>query len=430
MTAWRISGGRVIDPANDIDRIADVWITDGRIAALGEAPAGFPQHEQIEAAGRVVCPGLVDLCARLREPGASHKGTIASETRAAAAGGVTTLCCPPDTTPAIDSPATVELIHQRAAAAGWAHVRPIGALTLGLAGEYLTPMRALAAAGCVALGQAERTVHDTQVLRSALDYAATHGLPVLLPPVDPWISDGCAAAGPLATRLGLASVPVAAETTELARILALVADTGARVHVSRLSSAAAVELIARAHADGLPVSADVAAHQLHLTAEAVRGLDARAHVRPPLRDAADRDALRTAVASGLIGAICSDHQPHEPDAKLAPFATSAPGISALETLLPLALALAADGDCELPAALARVTAGPAGMLGLEAGTLSEGAPADICVFDPAAEWTLDSTTMVSRGHNTPFDRAALHGRVERVLLAGEPIDPHGQTSPL
>lgn len=430
MTAWRISGGRVIDPANDIDRIADVWIADGRIAAVGQAPAGFPQHEQIEAAGRVVCPGLVDLCARLREPGATHKGTIASETRAAAASGVTTLCCPPDTTPVIDSPTTVELIRQRAAVAGWAHVRPIGALTLGLAGEYLTAMRALAAAGCVALGQAECSVRDTQVLRSALDYAATHDLPVLLPPADPWISVGCAAAGPLATRLGLASVPVAAETAELARILALVADTGARVHVGRLSSAAAVELVARARADGLPVSADVAAHQLHLTADAVRGLDARAHVRPPLRDAADRDALRAAVASGVIGAICSDHQPHEPDAKLAPFATSAPGISALETLLPLTLALAAQGDCDLPTALARVTREPAQMLGLEAGALSVGAAADVCVFDPAVDWTLDRGAMLSRGHNTPFDGAALRGRVERVLLAGDPIDPHGQTSPL
>lgn len=431
MSAARvISGGRVIDPANGIDRVADVWIADGRIAAVGEAPADFPQHERIEADGRVVGPGLVDLCARLREPGASHKGTIASETRAAAAGGVTTLCCPPDTTPTIDSPATVELIRQRAATAGWAHVHPVGALTRDLAGEYLSPMRALAAAGCIALGQAERTVHDTQVLRSALDYAATHDLPVLLSPIDPWISDGCAAAGPLATRLGLASVPVAAETTELARILALVADTGARVHVGRLSSASAVEQIARARADGLPVSADVAAHQLHLTGEAVRGLDSRAHVRPPLRDDADREALRAAVASGTIGAVCSDHQPHEPDAKRAPFAVSAPGISGLETLLPLVLSLTAEGDSDLPTALARVTTGPAQMLGLDAGTLAVGAPADICVFDPAGDWTLDSRAMVSRGHNTPFDGASLHGRVERVLLAGEPLYPRGQTQPL
>lgn len=422
MSAYVITGGRVIDPSAGIDEVADLWIADGRVVARGREPAEFPRAARIDARGRVVCPGLVDLCARLREPGASHKATIGSETRAAAAGGVTTLCCPPDTSPVIDSPATVELIRQRAAKAGYAHVRPVGALTRDLTGEYLAPMRALAAAGCIALGQADRTVRDTQVLRAALAYAATHDLPVLLSPRDPWIGQGCAAEGPLATRLGLASIPVAAETTELARILALVADTGARVHVGRLSSAAAVHQLERARADGLPVTADVAAHQLHLTATAVRGLDARAHVSPPLRDARDRDALRAAVASGVIDAVCSDHQPHEPDAKRAPFAASAPGISALEILLPLVLALTADDDCDLPAVLARVTDGPARALGLEAGTLSTGAPADVCIFDPDAEWTLDRDTMISRGRNTPFDGAPLRGRVERVLLAGEPIE--------
>ena len=385
MTARVITGGRVIDPANGIDEIADVWIAFGHIAGLGPRPADFPEHQRIDASGHIVCPGLVDLCARLREPGAPHKGTIATETRAAAAGGVTTVCCPPDTDPAIDSPATVELIRRRATEAGFAHVRPIGALTRGLAGEYLAPMRSLAAAGCVALGQAGHTVRDTQVLRSALEYAATHELPVLLSPQDPWISGGCAAEG-------------------------------------RLSSAAAVELVARARSDGLPVTADVAAHQLHLTAAAVRGYDARAHVRPPLRVARDRDALREAVARGVVGVVCSDHQPHEPDAKRAPFAASAAGMSALESFLPLVLALAADGTCELSTALARVTSGPARTLNLDAGTLATGAPADVCIFDPETEWTLDSAAMASRGRNTPFDGARLRGRVERVLLGGEPVE--------
>ncbi len=423
MNAWVITGGRVIDPAAGLDERTDVWIADGRIAAVGGPPMEFPAHERIDASGRIVCPGLVDLCARLREPGAPHKGTIASETRAAAAGGITTVCCPPDTRPAIDSPATVELIRRRAAEAGYAHVRPVGALTMGLAGEYLAPMRALSAAGCVALGQADRAVRDTQVLRAALDYAATHDFVVMLPPRDPYIGRGCAAEGPLATRLGLAAIPVAAETAELGRILALVADTGARVHVGRLSSAAAVEQIARARADGLPVTADVAAHQLHLTESALRGLDARAHVRPPLRGAGDRDALREAVTAGAIAAVCSDHQPHESDAKRAPFAASAPGMSALETLLPLVVALADETGCGLGPALARVTAGPAAILGSEAGTLAPGMPADVCLFDPAAEWPLDAAALVSRGHNTPLDGARLRGRVERVLLAGERVGP-------
>lgn len=421
MSAWLICGGRVIDPASGLDERTDLWIADGRITAVGAPPAQFPAHERIDASGRIVCPGLVDLCARLREPGAPQKGTMASETCAAAAGGITTVCCPPDTRPAIDSPATVELIRRRAAHAGYAHVRPVGALTMDLAGEYLAPMRALAAAGCVALGQADRAVHDTHVLSAALDYAATHDFVVMLPPQDPWIGRGCAAEGPLATRLGLSAVPVAAETTELARILALVADTGARVHVGRLSSAAGVEQIARARADGLPVTADVAAHHLHLTDAALRGLDARAHVRPPLRSAPDRDALREAVITGAVTAVCSDHQPHERDAKRAPFAASAPGISALETLVPLALALADGGGCELATALARVTTGPAEILGLDAGTLAPGAPADVCLLDPAAEWTLDASALASRGHDTPFDGMPMRGRVERVLLAGEPV---------
>ncbi|MEX1081193.1 MAG: dihydroorotase [Halofilum sp. (in: g-proteobacteria)] len=421
MSAWVIAGGRVLDPATGLDERSDIWIADGHIAAIGAPPAEFPAHERIDASGRVVCPGLVDLCARLREPGETHKGTIASETRAAAAGGITTVCCPPDTVPAIDSPATVEFVRQRAVDAGYAHVRPMGALTRGLEGEYLAPMRALIAAGCVALGQAERSVRDTQVLRAALDYAATHDFLVLLPPLDPWIATGCAAEGALASRLGLSSIPVSAETAELGRILALVADTGARVHVGRLSSAAAVEQIARARADGLPVSADVAAHQLHLTDSALRGLDARVHVRPPLRSAHDRDALREAVAAGVIEAICSDHQPHESDAKRAPFAASAPGVSALETLLPLVLTFAEETDCGLATALARVTAGPAALLGLHAGTLTPGAPADLCLFDPQQEWTLEGAAMVSRGRNTPFEGNPLRGRVDRVLLAGEPL---------
>ncbi|MDX1610135.1 MAG: dihydroorotase [Halofilum sp. (in: g-proteobacteria)] len=422
MSALRIEGGRVIDPAGGVDGVHDVWIDGGRIAAVGKAPAGFPEHETIGAAGLVVCPGLVDLCARLREPGEGHKGGIGPETRAAVAGGVTTLCQPPDTRPAIDTPATVELIHQRALAADRARVLPVGALTVGLAGEYLAPMRALAAAGCVALGQAERPLRDTHVLRQALAYAATHGLTVMLPLHDPDLAHGCAHEGPVATRLGLPGIPVAAETTALARIAALAADTGARIHVGRVSSAAACEQLARARDAGLALTADVAAHQLHLTQEAVLSLDPRTHVRPPLRDESDRMALRRAVGDGLL-AVCSDHQPHEADAKRAPFGASAPGISALETLLPLALAPARDGDYDLATALRALTAAPAAALGLEAGTLAPGAAADVLAFDPDAEWTLDPAAMLSRGHNTPFAGSSLRGRVAWTLVGGRRVWP-------
>jgi dihydroorotase len=419
VSAVVIRAGRVIDPASGVDRIADVFVADGRVASVGEPPAGFQDARRIDATGRIVCPGLVDVGARLREPGETRKGNIASETRAAVAGGITTLCCPPDTNPVIDTPATVELIRQRAAAADQARVCPVGALTLGLRGEYLAPLRALDEAGCVAVGQAGRPVRDTHVLRAALAYAATQGLTVMLAPRDPWLSHGCAHEGAVATRLGLPGIPVAAETTELARLVALAADTGARLHFERLSSAAGVELVARARDAGLAITADVAAHQLHLTEEALAGFDGNAHVQPPLRSAADRAALRRGVADGTIDVVCSDHQPHDADAKLAPCGETAPGISALESLLPLVLDLAERGDCSLASAIARLTSGPAAALGLDAGSLSPGAAADVCIIDPSAEWTLEPERMHSRGRNTPFAHAPLRGRCEAVLVAGQ-----------
>lgn len=413
----------MIDPTRGIDDHLDVWIADGVIASVGDAPGSFPDHESIDATGLVICPGLVDLCARLREPGETHKGCIASETRAGLASGITTLCQPPDTRPVIDAPATVELIHQRAVAADAARVRPVGALTIGLSGEYLAPMRALAAAGCVALGQANRPVRDTQVLRQALAYAATHELTVMLPPIDPDLAHGCAHEGAVATRLGLPGIPVAAETVGLARVIALAADTGARIHVGRISSAAACDLLARARAAGVTISADVAAHQLHLTEDAVARFDSHARVQPPLRTEGDRSALRQAVGEGLIGTVCSDHQPHEADAKRAPFGASAAGISALESLLPLTLDLAHAGDCSLSTAVGALTAGPAGSLGLTAGNLAAGSPADLCAFDPDAEWALDPASMRSRGRNTPFANGFMKGRVAWCVLDGRRVTP-------
>ena len=418
MSALCITGGRVIDPGSGLDAVTDVWIDGGRIAALGQAPADFPAHDRLEAEGRIVCPGLVDLCARLREPGATHKATIASETRAATSAGISTLCCPPDTRPPIDAPATVELIRQRALDAGQVRVHPIGALTLGLEGQYLAPMRALAQAGCPAFGQADRDIADSHILRSALAYASTIGRPVVLPAVDHALGQGCAHEGRMATGLGLTGIPVAAETAALARIVALVADTGARVHIARLSSAAGVEILARARADGLPISADVAAHQLHLTEAALAGFDTSAHLRPPLRGSGDRAALREAVAAGVIEAVCSDHRPQDQDAKQRPFASSGVGLSGLETLLGLTLDLAETGLCDLSTALSRLTTGPARVFDLAAGSLGPGAPADICIFDPAARWVVDPTRFVSRGKHTPLAGMTLRGRATTTLVGG------------
>ncbi|HNK32442.1 MAG TPA: dihydroorotase, partial [Plasticicumulans sp.] len=288
-----LQGGRVIDPAHGLDAVTDLHIADGRIAGLGVAPAGFIAERSCDVSGRIVCPGLVDLCARLREPGAEHKATIASETHAAAASGITTLVMPPDTDPVIDETAVVESIRRRAQAAGFARVLVLGALTRGLGGEVLAEMAALKEAGCVGVGNAGVPVPNSMVMKRAMEYASSHGLTVFLTPMDPWLSAGGQAHdGQVAARLGLAGIPVAAETAAVGRELALVEETGARAHFGRLSSARAVAMIARARDRGLPVSCDVAAHQLHLTEVDLGRFDADAHVLPPLRTARDRDALR------------------------------------------------------------------------------------------------------------------------------------------
>ncbi|MDG4549990.1 MAG: dihydroorotase [Candidatus Contendobacter sp.] len=414
-----IQGGRVIDPAHHIDTVADLFVAVGRIAGLGQPPAGFKAECVIDARSRIVCPGLIDLCARLREPGQEHKATIASETRAAAAGGVTTLVCPPDTDPVIDEPAVVELIRRRAEAAGHARVLTLGALTHRLRGERLAEMAALKEAGCVGIGDGGRPVTNIRVLRRALEYAATFGLTVFLTPLDPELGAGLAHDGPIATRLGLPGIPAAAETGAIARDLELIRDLGVRAHFGRLSCARSVELVARAQAEGLPVTADVAVPYLHLTETDLAGFDSRCHVRPPLRGSRDRDALRAGLASGALSALCSDHQPHEPDAKEAPLGDTEPGISGLDTLLALGLRLAREGVLPLPTLIARFTQGPARILGLDLGHLGVGAPADVCVFDPDADWR--AAALRSRGQNTPFIGWELPGRVTHTLLEGRVV---------
>jgi dihydroorotase len=412
-----IRGGRVLDPSTGTDAVADVCVADGTIVSVGPPGDGFAADSAIDAAGRIVAPGFVDLCAHMREPGHEHKGTIASETRAAAKGGITTVCCPPDTDPVVDTPAVAELIRSRAEQAAHARVVVIGALTRGLGGKHLSEMGALKAAGCVGVGQGSQPVADTLVLRRALEYAATHDLTVFLQPQDFWLSQhGCIHEGEMSMRLGLAGIPESAETVALARDLVLVEQTGVRAHFCRLSCARSIEMVRHAQGRGLRVTADVSAHHLHLTELDVAQFNSTCHVRPPLRNLADREALRAAVADGTVCAICSDHQPHEPDAKCAPFPSTEPGISALETLLPLTLKLVQEGVLTLVDALARLTHLPAQVLGLPSGRLRPGTPADICVIDPGRRWHLDPESMLSAGKSTPFAGREMTGRVELTLL--------------
>ncbi len=417
-----IENGRLVDPANGVDGQWDLHIKGDRVLAVGPPPEGFRPDLRIDAAGQVVCPGIVDLCARLREPGAEHKATIASETTAAAGAGITTLCCPPDTDPVIDTPAVAELIRRKAMQTGLARILPMGALTRALQGEQLSEMAALKQAGCRVMSNGSRPLRSTLVERRALEYATTFGLTCFLNAEEPSLRDqGCAHEGAMSSRLGLPGIPVAAETVALARDLALAEQTRANIHFRGLSSAAAVRMLRRAHKEQLPVSADVSAHQLHLTEMDLDGFNSNCHVEPPLRSLTDRDALRQALADGVIAAVCSDHQPHEPDAKQAPFPSTAPGISALETLLPLTLKLVSENVLPLGDALARLTIGPARILGLDLGRLDLDRIADVCVFDPAHTWRLDPERLLSHGQNTPFAGWEFNGRVNWTLLGGRVV---------
>lgn len=418
----RITGGRLLDPANNIDEQLDLYIANGRVAAIGEAPDGFVADVELNASGLCVIPGLIDLCARLREPGSEYKATIDSECRAAAAAGITTLCCPPDTDPVIDTPAVVELIRHRARQVGAARVVALGALTRGLNGEHLSEMAALQQAGCVGVSNGLRSLDSTLIERRAFEYAATFDLTVFLHADDAALSrDGCVHEGRVSTRLGLPGIPEAAETVAVARDLALIEQTGVRAHFCRLTTRRAVRMVARAQFDGVPVTADVATPYLYLNEVDALDFDPDYHFIPPLRTLEDRDGLLDGLKSGTVSALCSDHQPHEPDAKLAPFPATEPGASGLDSLLPLALKLVEAHHLSLPDAIARVTSGPARILNIPYGELSVGRAADICIFDPAANWILNAQSMNSQGKNTPFRGWEMPGRVRYTLRDGHII---------
>jgi dihydroorotase len=415
-----IVNGRLVDPARDFDGAGTLYVAGGSIAGVGEAPPGWRAERTIDAHGCVVAPGLVDLAARLREPGLEHKATLESELSAAAAGGVTSLACPPDTDPPLDEPGLVEMLKHRARMDNHADVHPIGALTLGLKGATLTEMSQLAEAGCVAFSQADMPLPDTQMLFRAMQYAGTFGHRVWLRPQDADLArGGIAHDGEVATRLGLPGIPVSAETIALTTIFALARETGVGVHLCRLSSASGVAMVRAAKAEGLPITADVDVHHLHLCDADIGWFNPHANLMPPLRSATDRDALRAGVADGTIDAICSDHAPVDDDGKQLPFGEAEPGATALELLLPLTLKWAAEARIALPRALAAVTTAPAAIIGLSPPALARGQRADVCIFDPAQAWTVQRESLRSQGKNTPYLGSELRGRVRCTVLAGQ-----------
>jgi dihydroorotase len=430
MNRLLITGARLIDPASGRDELGSVAIDGERIAIVGggEGTASrlrdFDATRTIDARGAVIAPGLVDLAARLGEPGHEHAGLLESELAAAVSGGVTSLVCPPDTDPVLDEPGLVEMLKFRAKNLDLARLYPLGALTQGLKGEELTEMAELSEAGCVGFAQADVAIRDTLVLHRALQYAATFGYAVWLRPNDAWLGNGVAAKGPLATRLGLSGVPALAETIALATIFELVRDTGARVHLCRLSSAAGVDLVRKAKAERLPVTCDASIHQLHLIDVDIGYFDSAMRLVPPLRQQRDRDAIRAALADGTIDALVSDHTPVGEDAKHLPFAEAEPGATGLELLLGSALKWGEASKLSLAQTLATVTSRPASVLASSMGSLPsavglrEGAVADLCVFAPDESWTVDGTTLASRSHHTPFARHEMPGRVRCTVVAG------------
>ncbi len=422
MNSIHIKNARIIDPQNQLDQQTDCFIEHGKIAAIGQAPENFKADTTIDASNHLLIPGIIDLCARLREPGLEQKANIKSETKAAASAGITTLCMPPDTTPVIDEPAVIELIVRKAKQAKQTHVYTLGALTLGLQGEFLSEMASLKQAGCVGVSNARNPINNPLILRRAFEYASTHDITLFIEAQDNQLSkNACAHEGIIASRLGLNAIPYAAETVPIAQILELIHDTDIRVHFGRLSCARSIELIQQAKQNGLNVTADVAIHQLHLTEMDISSFNSQCHVIPPLRTQRDMEALRHGIAQGTINSICSDHQPHEPDAKLAPFPSTEPGISSIETLLPLTLKLVDNGDLTLSTAIASITCNPAKILGLNSGHLGIGQMANLCLIDMDKEWIFSANEMQSHGKNTPFSGWNFRGKVVRTIIAGETV---------
>ena len=419
-----IQQGRLINPATQLDEVTDIFIDNQLITAIGDKPPGFSPDKVIDASNQLILPGLIDIQCRVREPGFTNKASIASETRAAALNGITSLCIPPDSKPITDNSAIVEQIHHSNQKAGnRCHIYTIGAITKKLHGEHLSNMGTLKKAGCVALSNALHPFTNNLVQRRAMEYAAGQNILVVIQPYDHALyANGCAHEGALATRLGLPPIPEAAETAALAKDIELVAQTSARTHFGQLSCARSVDMIRQAKKDGLPVTADVSMHQLFLTDRDIDYFDTNKLTIPPLRSEQDKMALRQGLVDGTIDCICSDHQPHDVDAKLKPFPSAEPGLSALDTLLPLLFKLVDESPLSLLQAVDKVTHQPASIFSLPTGLIAAGEFADIIIVDDQCHYQCDTEKFISAGKNSPFQGWDFTSRVTTTLVAGNIIE--------
>ena len=416
-----IKNCRYLDSASGSFCAGSVGIAEGVITHTGSPPSTEPSNT-IDASGSMVIPGLIDCYARLREPGYEKLATIATETNAAKHSAITTIMCSPDTVPVTDEPAIVELIKRRAAAAANIRVLPIGAATIGQQGEQLGELRTLADSGCVAFSNGDHPITNTQVMRRLMEYSSGFGLKLIIAPQDPWLSDGVAHEGSVATRLGLRAIPAAAETVALSQLIELCYQTGADVHFSRLSSQRGVQLVSQAKKDNIKVTADVGIDHLFLTEMDTSDFNSLCHTSPPFRSRTDLNALREGIASGVIDAICSNHAPHETDSKLTPFPESKPGISSLDSFLGLLIKLADETSIPLATMIARATSGPADCFALNNGRLDIGKPADLAIINSDEDWEFTVDNMRSQGKNSPYEGWLFHVYPATVLVDGKPLD--------
>jgi dihydroorotase len=425
-----IEGGRVIDPANGVDGVRTVVLKDGAVAEVSERVERPRDARVIDARGKWVTPGFVDLHVHLREPGQEYKETVATGARAAVAGGFTTICCMPNTKPVNDSTSVTELILARAAAAGLARVLPLGCISRGQEGQDLAEYGELKAAGCVAVSDDGRPVVSSSLMRRALEYARAFGLPLAVHEEDPLlVGKGVMHEGLTSTRLGLKGIPGAAEDVMVLRDLSLLELTGGRLHVQHVSTQGAVRAIREAKKRGLPVTAEVTPHHLALTDEDVgtSGYSTDFKMAPPLRGAEDVKALREGLADGTIDAVATDHAPHSPVEKELEFDAAMNGIVGLETAFSVCLELVRKGVLPDRRLVEALTVGPARAFGLAAGTLTRGAAADLAVLDPVAEWVVEPAKLYSKSKNTPWKGKRLVGRCTYTVVGGRIVHGEGRS---
>ncbi|MBL7003120.1 MAG: dihydroorotase [Gammaproteobacteria bacterium] len=416
-----ITNGLLFDSQHARSAKQNIYIENNLIISIEGEPENFTADQVIDAEGCWILPGLVDLKVRIREPGYTRKATLASETRAAALNGITSICIPPDSSPSVDHAALVDQIHHNNLRAGnQCHIYIVGALTKNLNGEILANMASLKNRGCVAVTNSLYPMHNNLIQRRAMEYASGLNLTVVIQPIDhSLMANGCAHESAFSTRYGLAPIPEAAETAALAKDIELVAQTGAKTHFGQLSCARSVEMIRQAKQNGLPITADCAIHQLFLTDQDIAQFDTNKHVIPPFRSQRDKEALRAGLADGTIDCLCSDHQPHELDAKLQPFPSSEPGVSSLDSYLPLAFKLVDEGVLSKELLVQKITYNPAQIFSLPAGKIEKGELADICIVKPDELFQLETEKLISAGKNNAFINWNFSYKVIQTLVAGK-----------